>query len=93
MIAAIIIIALALAWLGYESNWFTIRLESAEYQRLNLAKSSSDRTSDFESENVGLNPALATKQGDNSTPYKPSEFTPLDMPELTGSLNIICERG
>ncbi len=41
-----------------------------------------------------------TAQADNSkimpedTPtLKPVEFTPLDMPEFTGSLNIVCERG
>jgi len=25
--------------------------------------------------------------------FKPSEFIPLDMPEFTGKVNILCERG
>ncbi len=33
MIATLIIIGIALAWLGYETDWLRIRLESTEYQR------------------------------------------------------------
>ncbi len=38
MIATIIILAIAFTWLGYETKWFTIRLESTEYQNAVIAQ-------------------------------------------------------
>lgn len=38
MIATLTIIAVAFYWLAYETDWFTVRLESTEYQRRQLVK-------------------------------------------------------
>lgn len=38
MIATLIIILTAFTWLAYETDWFTIRLESQEYQWLQIAR-------------------------------------------------------
>ena len=35
----------------------------------------------------------ASTEPEKPSLYKPVEFTPLDMPEMTGTLNIICKRG
>ena len=77
MIAAIIIISLAFLWLAYESKWFTIRLESTEYQKAVIAQGKVNHIVNHDTE--------------NSTPYKPSEFVPAEMPEFTGNLNIVCQ--
>ena len=83
MIATLIIILLGLIWLGYETDWLRIRLESTEYQRQQLAKAKTE---------YGNTAMVATDKPEDTTPYRPSEFTPLDMPEFTGSLNIVCKR-
>ncbi len=85
MLATIIIVSLALAWLGWESNWLTIRLPygATSHPALLLAP---------EPARLALpaaNPVLLL----DTVHYKPSQFIPLDMPETTGSLNIICKRG
>ena len=82
MIATLIIIGIALAWLGYETDWLSIRLESTEYQhqQLNRAQVKAEFSNNAD-------------MPEDSTPYRPSEFTPLDMPEMAGTLNIVCERG
>jgi len=42
---------------------------------------------------TGTNPESRLKvDSENSTPYKPSQFEPLAMPETTGNLQIICMR-
>ncbi len=74
MIATLLIIGIALAWLGYETDWLRIRLESTEYQRAVKAQQSK----------------VKTDMPEQTEPLKPLEFTPLDMPEFTGSLNVIC---
>ena len=75
MIVSIIIILLAFAWLGKETDYLRVRLESTEYQRAQQSK------------------VNANTETEKPSLYKPVEFTPLDMPEFTGTLNIICERG
>lgn len=82
MIMAIVIIALALVWLMYETKFMRIRLESTEYQKAVIAqgKVNHDVNHDTESDT----------ESENRTPYKPSEFVPADMPEFTGKLNIVC---
>jgi len=35
----------------------------------------------------------ASTETEKPSLYKPTEFTPLDIPEMTGSLNIICKKG
>ena len=77
MIIAFIFILIAWAWLMIETDMLRIHLPCG-------AEPSSDRTSDFESDNVGLNPASATN-------FTPSVFTELDMPDTKGELNIVCE--
>lgn len=69
MIATLITLALAFTWLMRETNWLHIRLESTEYQRAHktIAESSSDRTTGFEPENVGLTPTSATKTTETLT--------------------------
>ena len=78
MIFAFIFILIAWTWLMIETDMLRIHLLSG-------AESSSDRTSGFEPDDVGLNPTSAT-------PYHPTVFTELDMPELNGNLNIVCKR-
>lgn len=81
MIATIIILVIALAWLGYETDWLRVRLESTEYQRAKLAER--------QAETASVKPDMP----EETEPLKPLEFTPLDMPDFAGSLNIVCERG
>lgn len=78
MLITIIIISLALSWLLYETDFMKVQLESTEYQNTIKNQSMVNPNSDIP---------------DNSTPYKPAVFTPLDMPVFTGNINIICERG
>jgi len=81
MIAAIILIGIAFTWLLKETDYLRIRLESTEYQKAVIAqgKVNHDVNHDTETET------------ENTTPYKPSEFVPADMPEFTGKLNIVCQ--
>jgi len=87
MIATLLIICIALAWLGYETDWLTVRLESTEYQRQQLAIKAKREFGNMPMSKVKDMPEEAESL------YQPSQFTPLDMPEFTGTLNIICERG
>jgi hypothetical protein len=87
-IISLSIIALALVWLGYETKYFTIRLESYEYQKDQTLQSKSSGIETSASVILPTPPDTT----EPATPYKPSDFTPLDMPELTGNLNIICKR-
>ena len=78
MIATIIIILLAFVWLGFETDFMRVRLESTEYQRAAKAQAEVSK--------------IKADMPEDTEPLKPLEFTPLDMPEFTGSLNIVCER-
>jgi len=78
MIATLLIIAIALAWLLFETDFLRIRLESTEYQKKQALQSK--------------NKAIET-ESNTTEPYKPTVFIPLEIPEFTGTLNIICERG
>ncbi len=91
MIATLLIIALAFVWLLKETDYMRVRLESTEYQKTQLAQADTLQTKrDWGS--MPMN--RIDKQSDTDiTPLKPLDFTPLDMPDLTGSRNIICERG
>lgn len=79
MILGIVLIVLSVAWLLHETDFLRIRLESTEYQKSNAPRLNSKGIED------GLNSTV-------STPYKPAEFIPLDMPDFTGNLKIICKR-
>lgn len=86
MIATLTIIAVAFIWMLRETDYLRVRLESTEYQRQQLAIKAK--------QNFGNMPMSKVKDMPEDTePLKPLEFTPLDMPEFTGSLNIVCERG
>ena len=76
------IIFLAFMWLGYESKWLTVNIVLGGSQ----APQSKSR---------GIGEALNSTAPcpTDSTPYKPTEFIPLDMPATEGNLNIICVRG
>ena len=80
MITALIIIALMFLYLGYETQWFTVRLESGKNQALQ---------SNSEGVKVEVNSKLSPPISELN---KPAEFIPLDMPEFTGKLKIICKR-
>ena len=80
MIALLIILTLAFTWLLKETDYLRVRLESTESQRIQLVK-------------VKMANSAKADIPEGMTPVKPLIFTPLDMPDLTGSLNIICERG
>lgn len=82
MIAMLIIIGLAFAWLLYETDFMRIRLESTEFQKSKAMTAKSE----------GIDSCLNSTVPTDTEPYKPSVFTPLDMPETTGNLNILCKR-
>lgn len=79
MILGIVLIVLSFAWLLYETDFLRIRLESTTYQKHQITLSNSK--------------GMGT-ESDSVAPmkYKPVEFIPLDMPDTTGNLKIICKR-
>ena len=85
MLLSIIIILLGFAWLGYETDFMRVRLESSKYQWQQLA------IKEYRTSKVNAN--TETEAPEETTPLKPVEFTPLDMPDFTGTLNIVCKRG
>ena len=90
MIATIIIVSLALTWLGFETQWLSIRLP--------VGIQSNSTGIEVESHSLPLPVlSLATKPQPLllAMPvihFKPSEFTPLDMPDFTGNIKVICVR-
>ena len=90
MIALLIILALEFAWLLKETDYLRVRLESTEYQRTQLAQTDTLQAK----RDWGTMPMnrIDKQSNTNIPPLKPVEFTPLDLPDFTGSLNIICER-
>ena len=85
MIACIILVGLAFLWLGFESRWFTIRLVA--YSK------------PLQSNSTGLKPQNHTvaltepaTQENDTTERNPVIFTALDMPDIPGTLTIICKR-
>lgn len=107
MIAAVIIIGLAFVWLGFETRGLTIRLETGRSRNFEARRAETRgmkegtsvtaprESGTVETELVKEDGLKVKKTGlpDNAVPYKPAEFEPLDMPETSGSLNIICQRG
>ena len=83
MIPTIIIVVIAFAWLLYETDFMRIKLESTEYQKSKALQSKSEGINDLTNDNV---------PSESDMPYKPTVFIPLEMPELTGTLNIMCKR-
>ncbi len=109
MIIASIILALAFAWLGIETDWLTIRLPygkamvniSADFTT-SPAKIDTLQCPDMPlktSSNGIVSPLLLSSGKVNSVllldtyHIKPTEFTTLDMPDMSGSLNVLCKRG
>ena len=74
------IIALVVIAIGL--SWL---LKETDYLRIRL------ETTEYQA--MKIKPAIPEVAPESKMPYKPSEFTPLDMPEFTGNLTIICERG
>ncbi len=94
MIATILIVGIALAWLGYESDWLTIRLPyGATSQPASLLTPETTRATMPAKPNPVLLLTTVKYLLLDTVHYKPSQFIPLDMPETTDSLNIICKRG
>ena len=89
MIIGILFILLSFTWLLYETDFLRIRLESTEYQKNEALQS---KTKGIETGSDTIAP-IETESPENIEPYRPPVFTPLDMPALTGTLNIICKRG
>ena len=83
----IVWMALAFAWLLWQTKFLTIRLESTGYQKSQALKSIS---SGLNSSTNDLVPATDNNDILKTIPYKPSEFIPLEMPEFAGNLNIYC---
>jgi hypothetical protein len=79
MIPAILILALAFGWLLYETNFMRVRLP--------VGSKPANKTLLLTQGEVKPQPLLL-----DTVHYKPSQFEPLDMPEFTGSLNIVCKR-
>jgi len=79
MIVALIVITLAFVWLLKETDYLRVRLESTDYQKVQLVKAE-------------MGNRVKADMPKDTTPLKPLVFTPLDMPDLTGSLNIFCKR-
>ncbi len=77
MIATLIIIAIAFYWLLRETDYLRVRLLVGKVNNKTLLLTAGKDK-----------PVLLL----DTIHYKPSQFTPLDIPELTGELNIICER-
>jgi len=87
VITSIIIIGIALAWLTWETDWFTIRLPYGDTPELK------SRGIKMESNNISLTePRLIDKADNDITERNPVTFTLLDMPDTQGSINIICKR-
>ena len=78
MIPTLIITVLAFYWLLKETDWLRIRLP--------IGKPTISKTLLLPAGKV--NPVLLL----DTIHYKPSQFVPLDIPDTTGSLNIICKR-
>ena len=78
MLVAIILISIAFGWLGYETQWFTIRLLVGELPEKD------DDDDDYADNKAEHNP--------NPPITNPVIFTPLDMPELQGAINIGYKR-
>lgn len=83
-IISLSVVALALVWLGFETDWLRVNLA---YSRIN------PKTLLFCAGAIPLSlsapsPVLLL----DTVHFKHSEFVPLDMPELSGSLNIVCRR-
>ena len=83
MIATILIVALAFTWLLIETDFLRVRLATHEYQKNEALQSKFN----------GINTGMNSNHHDNGIPYKPADFTLLDMPEMAGNLNILCQRG
>jgi len=79
MIISIIIILIALYWLLRETDYLRVRLLTGK-----------DKPVESERDNLKM-----LSSGKSEVGYIPTEFTPLDMPELKGTLNFthyrICE--
>ena len=79
MIATIIILAVAFTWLGFETQWLSIRLP--------VGKQPVNKTLLLSQGEVKPQPLLL-----DTFHTKSSEFIPLDMPDFTGNINIVCKR-
>lgn len=84
MIPTIVIVGIALMWLGYETKWLTIRLEA--YSPQNSVKLLACPV-----KRLGL-PAPETRLLLDTLHFEPSNFICQDMPETTGEVNIACKR-
>ena len=57
-------------------------LKETDYLRIRL------ETTEYQA--MKIKPEIVTHDNTPEVHYKPSQFTPLDMPDFTGKLNIIC---
>ncbi len=76
MIATLCFTALAFLWLLKETDWLTVRLPMGRAVNTKVL----------------LLPAGKPVLLLDTVHYKPTQFEPVDMPEMTGSLNIVCKR-
>ncbi len=78
MIATLLVVTLAFLWLLKETDWLRIRLPAGKpiVKKVLLLPAGN------------IKPVLLL----DTIHYKPSQFEPLDMPDTTGGLNIICRR-
>lgn len=78
MIPAIVTIAIAFFWLLIETDFMRVRLPIGKVANKTLLLPQGE---------VKPQPLLL-----DTFHTRPSEFTPLDMPEFTGTINIVCRR-
>lgn len=91
MIATILIVGLAFAWLLLETNWLRVRLPvSGNGGNIEALQSNSEAVAPAVN-GIVFRDTIPKTQPD-ALPFEPSRFTSLDMPDTIGTLNILCER-
>ncbi len=101
MIPALLTIALAFTWLLLETQYLTIRLPygkaSPEIDDALTLRINAKSMLDYDLSIAGLPKPLPIESKPptlllDTYHNKPSEFTQLDIPDTTGTLNINCKR-
>jgi hypothetical protein len=87
MIATIIITLLAFAWLAYETDYFRVRLPVGKDIDL-------ETDVNYNRYNQALIESKIKAVNDNPNPpiTNPIIFTPLDFPEMQGTINVSFKR-
>ena len=105
MIACIIIVSLSFIWLGYETQWFTPRIISSKplQSKSGGIKSKSNATGLTKPKLDKVEATIkrpvkkaiiskVTKPQPIQPTTNPVTFTPLDIPDIQGTVNIMSKR-